>query len=176
MELKKQVAIVVGASGKLGRSVTKLLDGAGYRQLLIARNNARLAEVAGEIDAEMFPADATNEDELDVAFAHAGETLGDVGLVVDCIGHVNTSAVILRSSLSQLGPGSTLVLSPVPASESAELFAVVERATPMLLQKGIRLHAFLDCQESIVVALAHVIAKTEEIDYLGEGIPLSEMR
>ncbi|GAA1776954.1 SDR family NAD(P)-dependent oxidoreductase [Luedemannella helvata] len=69
-DLSGRVALVTGATGRLGREMTRALAGAGARTWAVARDEGRLADLAGEVDCVPLRCDVT--DDADVA-ALAGE-------------------------------------------------------------------------------------------------------
>jgi NAD(P)-dependent dehydrogenase (short-subunit alcohol dehydrogenase family) len=99
--LKGKVAIVTGASSGIGAAAAKLFAAEGARVVLVARTEAALAKLAGEIVASggecaISPGDVRDETTaeaavalarrafggLDIAFNNAG-ALGEMGAVTD---------------------------------------------------------------------------------------------
>ncbi len=67
MEIAGKLALVTGASSGIGRAAARRLAAKGARLILVARSGGRLAEVAGEIEAEggqarPFACDLTDPD------------------------------------------------------------------------------------------------------------------
>jgi short-subunit dehydrogenase len=68
--VSRGLAVVTGASAGIGREFAEQLAGRGYDLLLVARDEARLSEAAGALDAahgvevEVFPADLTRDDDV----------------------------------------------------------------------------------------------------------------
>ena len=65
-KLSGRIAVISGASKGLGKAIALALGGAGAKLALVARDEKQLRAVAGEVkalgtDAEIFPADVTDE-------------------------------------------------------------------------------------------------------------------
>jgi NAD(P)-dependent dehydrogenase (short-subunit alcohol dehydrogenase family) len=73
--------LVAGAGQGLGRSVAKRFAREGYAVALAARNEERLARLAGEIGASPFPADLADETEVGKLFRDVETRLGPVEAV-----------------------------------------------------------------------------------------------
>lgn len=89
--LRDKVAVVTGASSGIGRETALLLAASGCKVAVLARNGARLAEVAAAIDQAgagslPVPADVTDEDSVRRAFERVTDALGPVDLLVNSAG------------------------------------------------------------------------------------------
>lgn len=89
-----RTALVTGASRGIGRALATGLARAGLDVALLARDEARLAEVAGEVTAAgrravVVPADVTEPDAVRAAVTRAEEALGSVDLLVNNAGRID---------------------------------------------------------------------------------------
>lgn len=92
MNIKGQTALVTGASRGIGRAIALELAQQGVKRLLLlARDAARLAEVAIEIEAlgvevVTLTLDLTQPVEVNIALAQAWRDHGPIHLLVNCAG------------------------------------------------------------------------------------------
>jgi 3-oxoacyl-[acyl-carrier protein] reductase len=98
MDLKGATAIVVGASGGIGRAVALRLAESGARLVLAARDASRLAAVAEELaalgaEAISFPADATHADEVGALAAEAAARFRRIDALVHAAGAFATAPI-----------------------------------------------------------------------------------
>ncbi len=135
MDLQGTHAVVVGATGGLGAPLARRLAAAGARLTLVGRDQARLAALAEELDAESVVADLTDPTapsrvaaaagELDLLVLAAGVVafgplteLDDDDLDELFLVNVLGPFRVLRALLPRLGPGSAVVsLSAVVADQ-----------------------------------------------------------
>lgn len=92
-----QRAIVVGASSGIGEAIARQLAAQGTAVALVARRQAELERVAGEIRkaggrAEVFPHDVVHFDETPALFDRIVEKLGGLDLIVYASGILHTIA------------------------------------------------------------------------------------
>lgn len=80
------IAVVIGATGGIGSAIAHQLSSRGYLMLLVSHTEAKLQELAGELDATYFAADATQFDQVDAAAKHALEEFGHVDCIINCVG------------------------------------------------------------------------------------------
>jgi NAD(P)-dependent dehydrogenase (short-subunit alcohol dehydrogenase family) len=90
-QLLDRVAVVTGASAGIGRAVAAAYAAEGAKVVLAARNQEKLAAVAGAIQAAggaalAVPTDVTSESEVANLFRRAVETFGRVDLLVNNAG------------------------------------------------------------------------------------------
>lgn len=137
------VAIVTGASSGIGRACAIAFDKAGYRQVLVARNGERLAEVAAELATApaIVTGDVADADvavrareaalqtfgQLDILLANAGLYLPDKGWEVessriDTIGRTNVLGVMhfvheVLPHMVEQGRGDIIVTSSVSGQQ-----------------------------------------------------------
>ncbi|MBV8673523.1 MAG: 3-oxoacyl-[acyl-carrier-protein] reductase [Acidobacteriaceae bacterium] len=89
--LQGKNALITGASQGIGRACALALAQAGARVALAARNETRLAEVAGEIatnggTAEVFAIDIASEESIKAGAKAAIESLGSIEILVNNAG------------------------------------------------------------------------------------------
>ncbi|HMA70441.1 MAG TPA: SDR family NAD(P)-dependent oxidoreductase [Xanthobacteraceae bacterium] len=80
--LKNKLALIVGAGSGLSASITRSFAGAGMKIALAARSVEDLGQLAAEIGARTFAADATNREAVQKLYADLGDALGDPYAVV----------------------------------------------------------------------------------------------
>jgi 3-oxoacyl-[acyl-carrier protein] reductase len=90
-DLQGRIALVTGASQGIGRACAMELARAGATVALAARNEAKLAEVAAEIEAAggkatAFPLDVTSEDSIKSAAKAVVDRFGKVEILVNNAG------------------------------------------------------------------------------------------
>jgi 3-oxoacyl-[acyl-carrier protein] reductase len=95
-----RVALITGASQGIGRACAVALAEAGASVALAARNEAKLAQVAAEIQgqggqASVFRMDVSNEEEIKAAVKAAIERLGRIDILVNNAG-ITRDALLLR--------------------------------------------------------------------------------
>lgn len=94
--LESRVAVVIGATGWIGRVISRDLVAAGASVVLVARDSERLDALAAELAAGgkvlTAAADVTSLLEVDDARAAAMERFGHVDLVVVASGEITGSA------------------------------------------------------------------------------------
>lgn len=88
METAPNTAVILGATGGIGRALVHLLHDRGYRLFLVARDAERLAALAADTQAEWHAADVTSSAQVDAAFAQATQTLGHLDAVAHCVGSI----------------------------------------------------------------------------------------
>lgn len=96
--LQDKVALVTGASSGIGRSIAIALAAEDARVVLASRNEAKLAEVANQIDAaggsaEIIPADVTNEEQILALFRRIGSRYGRLDLLINNAGTATAAPV-----------------------------------------------------------------------------------
>ena len=79
--LKNKLALIVGAGSGLSASITRSFAGAGMK-IALARSVEDLGQLAAEIGARTFAADATNREAVQKLYADLGDALGDPYAVV----------------------------------------------------------------------------------------------
>src|SRR5215467_7854321 len=99
-----RVALVTGASQGIGRACALALAEGGASIALAARNEARLAEVAKEIESKggqtaAFRMDVSNEDDVKAAVKAALERFGRIDILVNNAG-VTKDTLLMRMKRS----------------------------------------------------------------------------
>lgn len=83
MSQEKKVAVIVGAGPGLGASAAKRFADAGMTSVLVSRNEARLTELAANIDgAVAYACDATDEAAVEKLFEDVESQHGPVDVLV----------------------------------------------------------------------------------------------
>lgn len=84
MKLQNKTIIIIGASGGIGSVLAREFSREGAKITLVARTKEKLEEVAGTLEYEhlVFPADATNAEQIENAFVQTKQTFGKVDAVV----------------------------------------------------------------------------------------------
>ncbi|HEY1642459.1 MAG TPA: SDR family oxidoreductase [Streptosporangiaceae bacterium] len=95
------VAVVTGGSSGIGRAITEALARAGASVVVVARNQERLTEVAGELTARgcraaWVSADLSSRERIRAAAEEAAAVFGEPDIVV------NSAGVNLRPPLGEL--------------------------------------------------------------------------
>ncbi len=104
MKLTEKTALVTGASRGIGRAIALSLAQQGmHRLILVARDRARLSEVATEIaaldvDVVILPLDLTDPVAVNTAIAQTWRDHGPIHLLVNCAG-VAYQSPFLQSKL-----------------------------------------------------------------------------
>ena len=97
MKIQGKTALITGASRGIGRAIALELSQQGIdRVILVARNQARLLEVAAEINAMgseaiVLPLDLTQTIEVNIAIAKTWKQYGPIHLLVNCAGVAHQS-------------------------------------------------------------------------------------
>lgn len=103
--MKGKVALVTGASGGVGRSISKRLASEGCKLVLIGRNRDRLAKVAAEVEdkknALFVVADITKEAEVLLAIEQTISTFDKIDILVNNAGTINDPAPFHETSDDQ---------------------------------------------------------------------------
>lgn len=75
--------VVTGASRGLGRSLAQVMAERGAKVTLVARNAAKLGEVADQVGGVALPTDLSNLEQLDGLRARAEEAHGPIDLLIN---------------------------------------------------------------------------------------------
>jgi NAD(P)-dependent dehydrogenase (short-subunit alcohol dehydrogenase family) len=97
--LEGRVAVITGASRGLGRAMALSLAGAGAKLALVARDAAKLEEVAAEAkargaEAGIFVADVSNEDQVRAAESAVIQRFGECNILI------NNAGINLRKKIT----------------------------------------------------------------------------
>ena len=164
--IKTPSAIIFGATGGIGSNLSRRLSGDGWRLALCARGTVRLTALGDELGVHCEPADATNFQAVENAFAAACEKLGRLDGVVNCCGSIllkpahlttteewsqtisanlTTAFHVLRAAASRMmrsGGGSIVLISSAVA------------------QRGMINHEAIAAAKAGIVGLAQSVAAT----------------
>ena len=164
--IEKPSTIIFGATGGIGSALARRLSVAGWRLALCARGQERLNLLGGELNAHIEPADATDSQSVENAFAAVCEKFGRLDGVVNCCGslllkpahlttgeewahtlnaNLTTAFHVLRAAASRMmrsGGGSIVLLSSAVA------------------QRGMINHEAIAAAKAGVVGLAQSAAAT----------------
>jgi len=83
---ERPVYVILGATGGIGSELSRTLAAKRAGLLLAARQEARLATLAGELGAEYFILDATRFGEVERSVSAAAERFGRVDGIANCVG------------------------------------------------------------------------------------------
>ncbi|MEO0703834.1 MAG: SDR family NAD(P)-dependent oxidoreductase [Pseudomonadota bacterium] len=86
MELSATCAIITGGASGLGAAVAARLVDAGAQVMILDRDAARGAEVAGTLGAGFVPVDVTDEASVTAGLAAARQSMGRITALVNCAG------------------------------------------------------------------------------------------
>lgn len=115
MNIQGKTAIITGASRGIGRAIAQELAKEGMQKvILVARNQARLMEVAADIEAMgtkavVLPLDLTQTVEVNIAIAKTWKQHGPIHLLINCAG-VAHQAPFLQTKLPKVQEELTLNL------------------------------------------------------------------
>lgn len=118
--------VVFGATGGIGSALSRRLAGHGAKLMLVARDGNRLQELAAEINAVFYCADATRFDEVEACFNAAVSQLGRVDGVANCVG----SLLLKPAQLTSEAEWQSIIATNLTSS-----FAVV-RAGVRIFKEG----------------------------------------
>lgn len=104
-QLQGRIALVTGASRGLGQAMAIALAGAGARLALVGRDRAKLEETARAIrelgaEAEIFPADVTDEQQVRRLAADVEAGLGRVQILINNAG-MNIRKTVTEFTLAE---------------------------------------------------------------------------
>ncbi len=133
MAIEHETALIVGASGGIGKAVTSMLAAAGVRVALVGRNAARLEEVraglgaAGE-QAIVAPCDVLDRGQVRSMVETTLASLGSIDVLV-CASGVN----VVKRSLRTLEPEDW---DRVIAQNLTAAFNVIHHVVPSMRTRG----------------------------------------
>ncbi len=84
--MEAPVILITGANGGIGSATARLLKQQGFRLVLSARDEAKLAPLASELDAPAITADVTVAAEVEQLVQKAQEAYGQLDGVVHAVG------------------------------------------------------------------------------------------
>jgi NADP-dependent 3-hydroxy acid dehydrogenase YdfG len=157
--LRPKAALVVGASGGLGRATTAMLAGMGYRLALLARDRERLVRTRAELALPGSPlllsADVTDRAQVQAAVAEAERVLGSVDVLVIAAG-LN----VKQRSLRSLDPADW---DQVIASNLTGAYNVLHFVLPLMRNAGgglvVQISSLSGMRANVVSGAAYSAAK-----------------
>ncbi len=101
MEIKSKRAIVVGGGSGLGEATARALIELGAQVAIIDLDKEKGEKLAGELGdaAAFFPADVSNEKEMDITVEKIKETFGSFHIVVNCAGIAGSVKVVGKEGI-----------------------------------------------------------------------------
>ncbi len=129
--MTQPVYAILGATGGIGAALCRRLAAQGARLVIGARDEARLAALAAEVNASSLVTDATQSDQVDAFIAHALATHGQLDGVSNCVGslllkpahittndeweftlrqNLNSAFYLLRAATKVMKAGGSVVL------------------------------------------------------------------
>jgi NAD(P)-dependent dehydrogenase (short-subunit alcohol dehydrogenase family) len=121
-DLSGRVALVTGATGRLGVAIAGALEANGADVFLTARNADRLEEIAGQLDAPWLAADLTSTSEREALFDRIREERGRLDALVN-----------------NAGTGRHAVLGEIRADDFNDVFAINAIAAYLCVQDALAL-------------------------------------
>ena len=129
--MTEPIYAILGATGGIGAALCRRLAAQGARLVIGARDEAKLAALAAEINAAYLVTDATQSDQVDAFVAHAIATHGQLNGVANCVGslllkpahittndewdftmqqNLNSAFYLLRAATKAMKDGGSIVL------------------------------------------------------------------
>jgi 3-oxoacyl-[acyl-carrier protein] reductase len=127
----KPVYAILGATGGIGAALCRRLAAQGVRLVIGARDQAKLAALASELNAASLVTDATQSDQVDAFIAHALAMHDQLAGAVNCVGslllkpahittndewdftvrqNLNSAFYLLRAATRAMKAGGSIVL------------------------------------------------------------------
>jgi len=133
MELRGKSVVITGGSKGIGRALAERFVSGGARVLAVARDQAKLAELAGSVGIEYIVADLTDPAQVDALLSKAIEKLGHVDVLINNAG-VETAGAFNKTSRESLREVARLNFE-TPLVLSRDFLAhMLERNTGHLVQ------------------------------------------
>jgi 3-oxoacyl-[acyl-carrier protein] reductase len=129
--MTQRVYAILGATGGIGAALWRRLAAQGARLVIGARDEAKLAALAAELNAAYLVTDATQSEQVDVFAAHALATYDQLDGVANCVGslllkpahittndewdftvrqNLNSAFYLLRAATKAMKEGGSVVL------------------------------------------------------------------
>lgn len=122
MPVTSRSVLILGGTGGIGAALARRLHAEGCRLVLAARDSARLAALAEELQAAPCPTDATDPAAVDAAVARTVELHGRIDGAANCVGsillkpaHLTTPDEFARTLALNLGSAFNLVRAATKA-------------------------------------------------------------
>ena len=130
VDLNGKVAVITGASSGIGAETVRAFAKAGAKVVLLARSQAAVAELAGEIGAAALavPCDVSRAFEVEAAISAAEETFGGVDILVNNAGAIEPISHLLDADIEAWGHVIDINLKGV--------FYCMHAAVPRMIARG----------------------------------------
>ena len=130
VDLNGKVAVITGASRGIGAETVRAFAKAGAKVVLLARSQAAVAELAGEIGAAALavPCDVSRAFEVEAAISAAEETFGGVDILVNNAGAIEPISHLLDADIEAWGHVIDINLKGV--------FYCMHAAVPRMIARG----------------------------------------
>lgn len=126
--MSQPVAIVTGASRGIGAAIARRLSGMGYRLALVARSTGPLDELAASLpEARSFPADITQESDVQAAIQAIVDIYGRIDVLVN-----NAGAGVVRNLEDLTAADYHAVMGP----NVLGAFLVTRAVAPVMIAAG----------------------------------------
>ncbi len=119
--------LVIGATGGIGESLSRRLASSGARLMLAGRDVEKLHMLGDELQAPVYPLDATRFAEVDACVEKVGQLHGRLDGVANCVG-----SLLLKSAHST----TEAEWSSTVAANLTTAFAVVRAAAKAMVTAG----------------------------------------
>lgn len=119
--------LVLGATGGIGASLSRRLASRGARVMLAGRNGDKLQMLGDELEAPLFPLDATRFEDVDACVEKVLQLNGRLDGVANCIGSLLLKPAHLTTEVEW---------SSTVAANLTTAFAVVRAAAKAMLNAG----------------------------------------
>jgi NAD(P)-dependent dehydrogenase (short-subunit alcohol dehydrogenase family) len=89
-DFTNKTVMIIGATGGIGKVVSKRFNSLGAKLLLFSRNEEKLKDLAIELkgDREIFVGDALSKDDIDAAVTKAYDSFGSIDVLVHAVGSI----------------------------------------------------------------------------------------
>ncbi|MXP63164.1 SDR family oxidoreductase [Roseomonas sp. M0104] len=175
--------VVLGATGGVGKALSRRLIARGAEPFLIARDADRLAALAREIEAPFAPADATDPDALAAAIGRAGPRLAGLAY---CIGSIplrplkRLTAADFAEAFRLNATGAALAVQAAqPALAAADGGGSVVLFSSIAARAGFPSHALIAAAkaavEGLVVALGAELAPAIRVNAVAPSLMRTRM-
>jgi NAD(P)-dependent dehydrogenase (short-subunit alcohol dehydrogenase family) len=177
--------LVIGATGGIGAAIARILAAQGYQLHLVARDKARLSDLAGELGADHGTADVTDPADIARAVAEAGPVLAGLVYAVGTIQLkplARLSVDDFKHDFAVNALGAVLsVQAGLPALRAAPAGASIVLFSSIAARQGFSAHASIamakGAVEGLTLSLAAELAPKIRVNAIAPSLirtPLSE--
>ena len=153
------VYILIGATGGIGSSVTRQLAASGARLMLGARTESDLHNLADEVDAEAFPLDATEYDDVQGIVDATKDKYDRIDGIVNMVGSILLKPAHL-TSIEEFRETLALNLDSAFYTVKAGARALMRGGGSIVLSSSAVARTGLTNHEAIASAKAGIIGLT----------------